>query len=146
MNTVIKTAGVVALTEDLETVLLIKHTEKGTHKTYLYGIPGGRMEEGESEIACAIREFKEEVGLEISDKDELKELPKTYTGKNERKDGTRIYTLTAFLYVLPMGVQVKESEEGEVHMVKVKDVHKLPLLPNALEMVMDAKSTLLKLR
>lgn len=47
-----------------EEVVCIKY--KNTNKDY-FDIPGGKIEDGETEIQTCIREFKEETGMEIDD-------------------------------------------------------------------------------
>jgi len=46
-------------------VLLIKHHERATKRTY-WVLPGGRRDPGETEEACVRREIREETGLDIS--------------------------------------------------------------------------------
>ncbi len=44
-------------------VLLVKHTEKAKLPTGIYNFPAGRVEEGETLEAAAVRELEEETGL-----------------------------------------------------------------------------------
>jgi 8-oxo-dGTP pyrophosphatase MutT (NUDIX family) len=138
MNTVIATAGVVAFTPDLKRVLLIKHSEKAGHKTGMYGIPAGRLEEGEDAKHAAIRELQEEAGLLINDRENLIPLHQTYSVVIERKDGQREYALEPFIYILEEGVRLQGSEEGEPELVLLGDIDSLKLLPNVKAMVADA--------
>ena len=46
-------------------MLLIQHTEHATGRSY-WVIPGGGREAGESEIACVIREMREETNLVVT--------------------------------------------------------------------------------
>jgi 8-oxo-dGTP pyrophosphatase MutT (NUDIX family) len=138
MNTVIATAGVVAFTPGLKRVLLIKHSEKAGHKTGMYGIPAGRLEEGEDAKHAVIRELQEEAGLLINDRENLIPLGQTYSAVIERKDGQREYALEPFIYILEEGVRLKGSEEGEVHLVDIDEVSSLQLLPNVEKMIADA--------
>lgn len=138
MNNPIKTAGVVAFTEDRKRVLLIKHSESAGHKTGVWGIPAGKVEKGENELMTAVRELAEEAGIEVEDLQELMPLPQTYSATIERKDGMKHYALNAFVYILQKDTQVSGSEEGEVYMIKVEEVKKLPLLPNVEIMITDA--------
>ncbi|MCA9837921.1 MAG: NUDIX domain-containing protein [Trueperaceae bacterium] len=57
-----RSAGVVILDSD-DRILLVR--EKIAHKTDLWHIPAGSVEEGEPLEAAAIRETKEETGLEV---------------------------------------------------------------------------------
>jgi 8-oxo-dGTP diphosphatase len=48
-------------------ILFIRETKPSAKDRY--GLPGGKLEDGETLEQCAIREFKEEVGLDIRIKD-----------------------------------------------------------------------------
>lgn len=138
MNTVIATAGIVAFTSDLTHVLLIRHSEKAGHKTGLYGIPAGRIEEGEGVQEAAIREFKEEVGFEISNAESLIPVGQTYSATIEMKDGMREHALEAFIHILEDESQFAGSEEGEPELILLKDIDSLTLLPNVKAIVSDS--------
>ena len=56
--------GVAALITRSHQVLLIQR--KGPHGTGTWSTPGGHLELGEDPQQCAIRETREEVGLEVS--------------------------------------------------------------------------------
>lgn len=47
-------------------VLVIKYNAEEINKKDYYDIPGGKIEEGETSKEAAIREFREETGIEIS--------------------------------------------------------------------------------
>ena len=57
----VQSAGLAIIYQDK--ILLVKPTNARWWKSY--GIPKGRVEEGESTIDAAIREVKEEIGIEI---------------------------------------------------------------------------------
>jgi len=63
MNKSIRKAVRCFLIKD-DKVVAIKYKE-GNNKDY-YDIPGGKIEENETSIQAAIREFKEETGIEIT--------------------------------------------------------------------------------
>ena len=56
--------GVAAIITRSNQVLLIQR--KGPHGTGTWSTPGGHLEFGEDPQQCAIRETREEVGLEVS--------------------------------------------------------------------------------
>jgi 8-oxo-dGTP pyrophosphatase MutT (NUDIX family) len=58
-------------------LLLKRHDYKGVHSGQV-GFPGGSLDEGEHAIQAAIRELKEESGLEIISSDIIKELTSLY--------------------------------------------------------------------
>ncbi len=54
--------SVVVLTRDETKILLVKHRKRNRK---FWVLPGGRLEHGESFDECAVREVKEETGLDI---------------------------------------------------------------------------------
>jgi len=61
MQMPIKTVGVILFRDDQ--VLLVCHGEKASHKNGVYGLPAGRIEEGENSKQAAVRELREESDL-----------------------------------------------------------------------------------
>lgn len=59
-NTVVRAGVGIVLRDDSGRVLLEKRSDCG-----LWGLPGGRIEPGESVVEAAIREMKEETGLTV---------------------------------------------------------------------------------
>jgi len=55
-------AAVLAQQRDRPVVLMIKRAARGRNPGQ-YALPGGRIEDGESDLACALRETQEEIGL-----------------------------------------------------------------------------------
>lgn len=49
--------------------ILLLHRQDHTSQGNTWGIPGGKLENGETHIQAAIRETKEETGLDITDKE-----------------------------------------------------------------------------
>lgn len=54
--------GVIVFSEDEKSLLLVRH-RKGNRQYWI--IPGGRLEYGETFHECAVRELKEETGLDV---------------------------------------------------------------------------------
>ena len=82
----IPTVGVVAFNNN--NVLLVRSGEESGHVTGSYGLPAGRIEQGEDEIAAAKRELQEETGLEA---EELVEFDNnTFEADVPRSDGSKV--------------------------------------------------------
>ena len=81
-----RTTTVAVLAFDKSRVLLVKHGEAAHHLTGVYGLPGGRLDEGESLEDGAAREFQEETGL-IPEKSSMIKIPKVYEAEIPRKGG-----------------------------------------------------------
>ncbi len=72
-------------------VLLVREEEASGHITGKYGLPGGHVDEGESEIVTATREFCEETGLTATEKD-FEAFPGNYFEADiPRKDGSIVH-------------------------------------------------------
>ena len=95
-----KSVGVVAISEGK--VLLVKHAEKAEHVTGIYGLPGGRPNDGESEIEAAHREFCEETGLSADARDFAEFSGNEFEASIMRKNGKnvtflwRVFKVTKF--------------------------------------------------
>jgi 8-oxo-dGTP pyrophosphatase MutT (NUDIX family) len=61
-------------------ILLLKRNPNRPLGT-TWGVPGGKLEEGESPSQAAVREAYEEVGIIINE-DDLQKLPKIYVRRN----------------------------------------------------------------
>lgn len=84
-------------------VLLQRRADKNK-----WGFPGGAMELGESASKTAIREIKEETGLDV----EVSELIGVYTAYfDEYPNGDRAQTIAIFLEFSVIGGQIIESNE-----------------------------------
>ena len=84
---------------------------KNINKDY-FDIPGGKIEDGETEIQTCIREFKEETGLELKD-------PKL-KGISFWKDSTEgiIFIYTAE----KVDGDLQESEEGRLEWIDISEL------------------------
>lgn len=116
-------------------VLLVKHKDGAQHLTGTYGLPGGRLNEGEDEITASVREISEETGLETT-KEDLKEFPNNfYYATIERKNGSFLkFSWKVFLCQRYKG-ELKESDETFPEWVGIDMLDSLNLLPNIKEAV-----------
>lgn len=137
MQEPIETVAIVALTND--SVLLIKHTEGADHLLHVYGLPAGRVDEGETFEQAGYREFEEETGMKAKT---LLLSPKDYIAEIPRKDGTKkLFHMTVFLCTEWEGT-LRESQEGVPQWRAYEELHSLSLLPNVDKAIADAKALL----
>lgn len=125
-----------------DTVLLVRHGEEAGHVTGTYGIPGGRLDGSESMKEAAVRELREETGLEISEK-ELQTFPRNeYTADIQRKDGTtKHYTMHVFL-AEQWGGSLKGNGETTPEWIRLDRLDNVNLLPNVREAILAAQEYL----
>jgi 8-oxo-dGTP pyrophosphatase MutT (NUDIX family) len=103
-----------------EGLALIEHMALGH-----YALPKGHIEKGESEEACALREIKEETGLEV-DLDTSFREEETYTPYPGISK-----TVTYFLGFLKGGVKKpQESEVKEILFLNEEDGKKILTFPS----------------
>lgn len=84
-NQLIQSVSAIAIRDGK--ILLVRHGEGASHLTGTYGLPGGRVMEGESDIDAVVREFREETGLQAEKKDFIQFNDNFYTAKIPRKSG-----------------------------------------------------------
>lgn len=132
----IQSVGVVAFKEN--TVLLVREGEQSGHVTGVYNTPAGRIDEGETPIHAAAREFNEETGLTTNEQD-LIELPKKYEASIPRKDGSiRHFYHTVFICKRFQG-DLTASDETRPEWVPLDEVKNKKLLPNIEDMIAQGK-------
>ncbi len=134
MENIIKTVGVLIFKKGK--VLLVCHGEKAEHLNNTYGLPAGRVEEGETLAEAGVRELKEETGL-ITEVKYLKKIDKIYKAAIERKDGVKNFSQDNFLCDYFEG-EIKSNDETVPCWVEINDLEKIRLLPNVKEMIFDA--------
>ena len=118
----IKPAAAVAILNKRRELLMLhrKDNKKWT-------MPGGTLEFGESMTQCALREVKEESGLDV----EIKDIIGTYTDPNIRvaySDGEVRQEFTIVYYGETLNYDVSlDDESSRFQWVPLDDVMKLPL-------------------
>lgn len=111
-------AGAGVFFTDGEKVLLLKRGD-GDHKGK-WGLPGGKIEEGESPMDAASRESKEECGAPARG---------TKFGRLEEKDGTHSWT-TFFFRVKTMFKCKLSKEHTDYKWVDIGEIDKMDLHPS----------------
>ncbi len=85
--------------------------------------PGGHVEEGESFVDSAIREIREETGLDVAD---LKSCGVIHWVNTENLERYMVFLYKTSTY---SGELIAEMEEGSNFWVDVKDIENYPLSP-----------------
>lgn len=129
----IRTSGVLIVRDNK--VLLVNHGKGASHMTGSYGLPAGRVRDGETEIDCAIRELEEETGL-ITSPEYLEALPKKYHATIQRKEGIKNFNLSVFLCKNYSG-ELKSSDEANPEWIETDKLPEYNLLPNVAEIISD---------
>jgi len=126
----IPSVGILLFRNNFQEVLLVKNGEGSGHPTGIYGIPAGRFNIGETAIRAAVREFKEETGLQTSEENLVK-LPYDF-GITEilRKKGTIFCTWEVFICQKFKGKIRGENPETTPEWVNVQGLEKLWLTSN----------------
>lgn len=136
MSHSIPTVAVLILKDDQ--VLLVRHESQSEHKTGVYGLPGGKIQYNEREIAAAIRELKEETGLEATQEDLIGFPNNTYSAEIKRKDGS-IHTFTMKIFICKdFSGMLRTSSETKPEWVILSKLDKYNLLPNVKRAITDS--------
>jgi len=139
----ISTVAALAIKDDK--VLLVRHGEAAHHLSGVYGLPGGRLDEGESLLDGAAREFQEETGL-TPDKSSMIKIPTTYEADIPRKGGEVLrVTWDVFLVKKYSGEIMKTTDVDETipEWIDIDKISNLNLLPNTQNVIKEAQEILL---
>ena len=130
------TVGIVAFKDNK--ALLVEHSESAQHLTGVWGLPGGRLDDGESLLDAAAREFQEETGL-IPDKSTMVQLPTVHQGDIRRKSGEILKTAWNVFLVKDYTGELMNSDETAPEWVPIEQVSQLSnLLPNTQNAISEA--------
>jgi ADP-ribose pyrophosphatase YjhB (NUDIX family) len=126
-------------------ILLVRHEKQALHLTGMYGLPGGRITDGENDIEAIAREFKEETGLSVIKKDFLHFADNYYVAKIPRKGGTvDTFGWTVFK-VKNFSGELKAGPETTPEWIEISMLSALEaegkLLPNTIKAIKAANSS-----
>lgn len=126
--------GIIPLKKEPLQILMIHH--RAGHWT----LPKGRIEEGEDEIACAMRELLEETHLEIDEFLEMQGFQETYTLS---RDGVKKEKFVIYFPAFVCGeIQVQEEEVQEALWMTLDDAITQATYENTKQLLIKVKSCL----
>lgn len=132
---IIPTAGVLIINEDR--VLLVRHKKTADRIIDTYGLPAGKIENNETEIAAAQRELTEETGLKTKIDNLIQYPGNSYKAKIKTKNGEEnIYPYKIFICTNFFD-NLEEKIETSAEWVRLSDVPLLNLLPNVEKIIND---------
>lgn len=128
----IKPAAAVAILNSKKEILMLQRTDNKK-----WTLPGGTMEFGESLVECALREVKEESGLDVK----ITDLIGIYTDPNIRvaySDGEVRQEFTIVYYAtVPNCNVILDEESSQYHWVPLGTVLELPLAESQKRRLLD---------
>lgn len=113
-------------------ILLLKRTPH-KHQGDTWGIPGGKLDEGETPRSAAIREVFEEVGISLKE-DDLKEIDTMYI-RGPLNDYI-FYRFRVRLFTLPI-INLSLEEHVEASWLTLEEALKLPLIYGGTEALLS---------
>ncbi|MEN9407026.1 MAG: hypothetical protein RLZZ455_242 [Candidatus Parcubacteria bacterium] len=134
MKDIIFSVGVLILQD--KKVMLVRHGEDAGHINGTYGLPAGRLEKDENERTAAVRELKEETGLNVLPEDLIEYPSDVWTADIKRKDGkTSTFQIKVFVAKHFSGV-LTAGGETTPEWVEIEKLDEYNLLPNVKEIVL----------
>jgi len=137
----VPTVGVILI--DGDKVLAVRHGIDSRQKLGIYGLPSGRIEEGETAKEAAVRQLREETGLE-TDLNHLIEFPGNYfKAPVEMRDRTENNEWTVFLctkYTGELRPEGRAQDKSIPEWVPIKDLNlTFHTMPNVTEVIESAR-------
>lgn len=133
-NSLVPAASAV-VTDDAGRILLQRRVDNG-----MWALPGGRMEIGETLPGCAVRETREETGLDV----EVVGIVGTYSNPRHvfaYDDGEVRQEFSICFLARPVGGQLAVSDEStEVRWFDPEEVDDLPMVSGVRKRVNDWRS------
>lgn len=108
-------------------VLMLKKPKRGW-----YAMPGGKMESGESVKESAVREFREETGLRLTDAELQGVFTFVIQDKEKKLEEWMMFTFYAEQYE---GELLEESAEGIMEWVPVERITDKPMAEGDLHLI-----------
>lgn len=115
-------------------VLLVKHGERAGHMTGTYGLPGGRIDIGETPIQAVTRELEEETGMRVREED-LRELPQKYEVDLPRKNGETLSVHHTVFAAKHFHGELQGTDETSPEWVEIDSLKDIDLVINTENMV-----------
>jgi len=125
-------SAVILIDEETKEILISERREDQIYAGY-WEFPGGKIEGNETPEQCAIREAKEEVGVELKDLTKFSFISEIRTNSNDEK-----YNIIVFIYTSIISKDDVFAAEGQkIEWVSYDDISNyklleanIPLLPS----------------